>query len=599
MRYELCVVIQNIILDICYFVSCVVISKINIIFMRSTVMKYFRDIISKNRLLIISYIVTGVLIAFFDNFNAHYYQKLIDCFTDGSLSIKNIIVYGCALLFLCIINYYDEYPGNKLENGIFEDFKIKALKKISLIDYEAYEKLGTGKLIQRIENGSKAGKGILFDFYFCVVRQLIPSIIFSLIFMYKINKKIMLVILISYVFIFIVTNILLKVLYKIKERILYNEEQMNHFMVRGFMEMVVFRVNKRFGYEIKKAENAKNIVVNSKVKMKLIHEAFFTIFALIVVFIKIFIIYYGWKYKTISIGSIIALVALVDNAYTPIAIFNVLFVQYKLDKTAFARYEKFLDLNDDKKLLVGEETDNLSGQISIKDVSFSYGSRDVLKNISTEIKSGQNTALVGESGSGKSTLIKMIIGLLKIKQGAINVDRYDLSKLKLDSYYNYVSYISQETPIFDGTLRENIIFDRKADDNDIVDVLKRVQLFELYEKLEDGLDTKVGERGITLSGGERQRLALARLWFEDKQIVILDEATSAMDNITEEKVMSELTRFLKDKTLIVIAHRLSTIVDFDNIIVFKEGQVLANGTFNELLENNEYFNELYRRDNIK
>lgn len=559
-------------------------------------MKYFRDIISRNKLLIISYIITGVLIAFFDNFNAHYYQRLIDSFTDGSLNFKNIIVYGCALLFLCLINYYDEYPGNKLENGIFEDFKIMALKKISVIDYEAYEKLGTGKLIQRIENGSEAGKGILFDFYFCVIRQLIPSIIFSLIFMYNIDKKIMMIILLSYVVVFIVTNILLKVLYKIKERILYNEEQMNHYMVRGFMEMVVFRVNKRFTYEIKKAENAKNIVVNSKVKMKLIHEAFFTIFALIVVFIKIFIIYYGWKYKAISIGSIIALVALVDNAYTPIAIFNVLFVQYKLDKTAFSRYEKFLDLNDDKKLSAGEEVDMINGQISIKNVSFSYDSRDVLKNVSTEIKCGQNTALVGESGSGKSTLIKMIIGLLKIKKGTINIDGYDLSKLKLESFYDYVSYISQETPIFDGTLRENIIFDKKADDKEIVDVLKKVQLYELYEKLEDGLDTKVGERGITLSGGERQRLALARLWFDDKKIVILDEATSAMDNITEEKVMSELTRFLKDKTLIVIAHRLSTIVDFDNIIVFKEGQILANGTFNDLLSNNKYFNELYNRD---
>ena len=559
-------------------------------------MKYFRDIISRNKLLIISYIITGVLIAFFDNFNAHYYQRLIDSFTDGSLNFKNIIVYGCALLFLCLINYYDEYPGNKLENGIFEDFKIMALKKISVIDYEAYEKLGTGKLIQRIENGSEAGKGILFDFYFCVIRQLIPSIIFSLIFMYNIDKKIMMIILLSYVVVFIVTNILLKVLYKIKERILYNEEQMNHYMVRGFMEMVVFRVNKRFTYEIKKAENAKNIVVNSKVKMKLIHEAFFTIFALIVVFIKIFIIYYGWKYKAISIGSIIALVALVDNAYTPIAIFNVLFVQYKLDKTAFSRYENFLDLNDDKKLFTGEEVDMINGQISIKNVSFSYDSRDVLKNVSTEIKCGQNTALVGESGSGKSTLIKMIIGLLKIKKGTINIDGYDLSKLKLESFYDYVSYISQETPIFDGTLRENIIFDKKADDKEIVDVLKKVQLYELYEKLEDGLDTKVGERGITLSGGERQRLALARLWFDDKKIVILDEATSAMDNITEEKVMSELTRFLKDKTLIVIAHRLSTIVDFDNIIVFKEGQILANGTFNDLLSNNKYFNELYNRD---
>ena len=152
--------------------------------------------------------------------------------------------------------------------------KLKTLEKISRIDYETYIKLGTGTLVQRIENGASAGKSTIFDFVFCVIRELIPSILFSMFFIYKLNKKIMLVILAGYILVFLITKFLLKTLYFIKERILINEEKMNHYLIRCFMEMVTFRINKRFNFEISKAYSAKKEIVNSKVKMTLIHEAF-------------------------------------------------------------------------------------------------------------------------------------------------------------------------------------------------------------------------------------------------------------------------------------------------------------------------------------
>ncbi|WP_201304688.1 hypothetical protein, partial [Escherichia coli] len=144
---------------------------------------------------------------------------------------------------------------------------------------------------------------IFFNFLLAVVRKIIPSILFSMIFIYRIDKTIMISVLIGYFIVFIITNLLIKALYQIKEHILINEERMNHFLVRGFVEMVVFRVNKRFKYEIRQSESAKKKIIDSKVKMTWIHEAFFTIFSLIVTFIKIVTIVYGWKTKTISIGS--------------------------------------------------------------------------------------------------------------------------------------------------------------------------------------------------------------------------------------------------------------------------------------------------------
>lgn len=560
---------------------------------RSTVMNYLVEIAKKNKFLVCIYLLSGILITFLSNFSANYFQRLIDKFNDGSLAVSNIIIYGFVLAIVCVLDYLDEYPGRSLEHGIYIDLKLKALNKISRIDYQVYQSMGTGKLVQKIENGASAGKGVLFDFLFCLFRQLCPSILFSMIFIYSINKKVMLIILIGYIAVFFITNLLLKVLYQIKERILSNEEMMNRILVRGFMEMVVFRINKRFKHEIEKAELAKKEIVNSKVKMTLIHEAFFAIFALLVIVIKIFIIAYGWVTKSLSIGAIIALITLIDNAYTPIAIFNVLFVQYKLDRTAFKRYTDFLDSENDEQLDKGEKITSLKADISCTGLKFLYDNRVVLDNFDLNIRHGENVALVGESGSGKSTLIKLLSGLLKPQGGKISIGTYELNNIDLNSYYDCITYITQESPIFDGTLRENLVFDKNVEDYEIIKALEQVELLDLYNKLENGLDTELGERGTALSGGERQRLALARLWFSQANIIILDEATSAMDNITEEIVMNRAMDLLRTQTVIVIAHRLNSIRKFEHIVVLREGRIVGQDSFNKLLENNAYFKDLY------
>lgn len=556
-------------------------------------MNYLVEIAKKNKFLVCIYLLSGILRSFLSNFNASYFQRLIDRFNDENLAVSNIIIYGFVLVVVCVLDYLDEYPGRSLEHGIYIDLKLKALNKISRIDYQVYQSMGTGKLVQKIENGASAGKGILFDFMFCLLRQLCPSILFSMIFIYSINKKVMLIILIGYIVVFFITNLLLKFLYQIKERILLNEEMMNHILVRGFMEMVVFRINKRFKHEIEKAELAKKEIINSKVKMTLIHEAFFTIFALLVIVIKIFIIAYGWVTKSLSIGAIIALITLIDNAFTPIAIFNVLFVQYKLDKTAFKRYTDFLDSKNDEQLDKGEKIISLRADISCDGLSFLYDNRVILDNFDLNIRHGENVALVGESGSGKSTLIKLMSGLLKPHGGKILIGKYNITNINLSSYYDHITYITQESPIFDGTLRENLVFDKNVEEYEIIKALEQVELLDLYNKLANGLDTELGERGTTLSGGERQRLALARLWFSQSNIVILDEATSAMDNITEEIVMNRVMDLLREQTVIVIAHRLNSIRKFEHVVVLREGRIVAQDSFQKLLEGNTYFKDLY------
>ena len=556
-------------------------------------MRYIKEILKNNRIWVLAYIGLGIFNAFMANYKTDYFQKVIDGLAAGTLTFAGVITYGLILLVNYCMNYLDNYPEKKLEYGIYLDFKLLSLRKISTIDYTEYQKIGTGKLVQRIENGSSAGRNVVFNFWLRLIRDLLPTIVFSVYFIWKIDKIITYILFVGYMLIFIITNILLKFLYKIKEKILNSEELFNHFLVRGFMEMLVFRMSKQFPSEIKKTRSAKENIVSSKVKMNMIHEAFFTIFALLVAMLDIGILFYAWKTKNLTVGSIVALIALIENAYTPIAIFNVLYVQYKLDKASYKRFEEFLDLKDDNQLRNGNAINTDIGEIAIKNISFQYEERKIIDDLSLFIKRGQKIALVGESGSGKSTVIKLLLGLLKYNQGEICLGDMKLSGICLNNLYDKVSYISQDVPVFDGTIKENLVFEKNVSKEQMLDALSEVQLSHLVENLAEGLDTEIGEKGTCLSGGEKQRLAFARLWFENPELVILDEATSAMDNLTEEIVMKSVMQKMKDKTVIAIAHRLNSIAGFDRIILFREGKIVGQGTFEELLHTDSYFKELY------
>ena len=556
-------------------------------------MRYIKEILKKNRIWVLVYIGLGIFNAFMANYKADYFQKVIDGLADRTLAFAGVATYGFILLVNYCMNYLDNYPEKKLEHGIYLDFKLLSLRKISTIDYTEYQKIGTGKLVQRIENGSTAGRNVLFNFWLCLIRDLLPTIVFSVYFIWKIDKKVTYVLFVGYMLIFIITNILLKFLYKIKEKILNSEELLNHYLVRGFMEMLIFRMSKQFPNEIKKTNNAKESIVSAKVKMNMIHEAFFTIFALLVAMLDIGILFYAWKTQNLTVGSVVALIALIENAYTPIAIFNVLYVQYKLDKASYKRFEEFLGLKDDDQLRNGNAINADVGEIAIKNLSFQYGERKIIDDLSLSIKKGEKIAFVGESGSGKSTLIKILLGLLKYNQGKVRLGDMELSGICLNNLYDRVSYLSQDAPVFDGTIKENLVFEKKVSEEQMLGALSEVQLSHLVENLAEGLNTEIGEKGTCLSGGEKQRLALARLWFEDSELVILDEATSAMDNLTEENVMKSVMQKMKDKTVIAIAHRLNSIAGFDRIILFREGKIVGQGTFAELLRTDSYFMDLY------
>ncbi len=227
----------------------------------------------------------------------------------------------------------------------------------------------------------------------------------------------------------------------------------------------------------------------------------------------------------------------------------------------------------------------LDNCIEFDNVNFSYSNENpVLKNINLKVQKGETLAIVGNSGGGKSTLVNLIPRFYDVTSGAIKFDDTDLRNFKISELRSSISFVFQDNFLFTGTIKENILLGNpNASDSELYDVIRASHLEEVIQTLPDGLDTMLGERGLTLSGGQRQRVAIARAMIKNAPLVILDEATSALDNESEAVVQKALDNLMKNKTVLVIAHRLSTIKNADRIAVVNNGEIVEIGTHNELI----------------
>jgi ABC-type multidrug transport system fused ATPase/permease subunit len=241
------------------------------------------------------------------------------------------------------------------------------------------------------------------------------------------------------------------------------------------------------------------------------------------------------------------------------------------------------------------ELEKLKGEIVFDDVSFSYDEgKEVLHNISFKAPSGSVTALVGSSGSGKSTIAGLSATFLNPKSGKVTIDNQDLSKVKLNSYRQHLGVVLQDEFLFEGTIKENIMFPRpNATESELQSAVKAAYVNEFTDRFDDGLETLIGERGVKLSGGQRQRLAIARAILANPKIIILDEATSNLDTESEALIQKSLNELIKDRTTIVIAHRLSTIKKADQILVIEAGHIAEQGTHDELIAKEGRYYDLY------
>jgi subfamily B ATP-binding cassette protein MsbA len=310
----------------------------------------------------------------------------------------------------------------------------------------------------------------------------------------------------------------------------------------------------------------------------------------------IIIIWYGCSEimkGNFTIGGLIAFNYFTRYLFTPAHSLFESIINIQKSMAAIERIFEILELPLEKDGV--KEIEIKEGEIVFENVSFSYDGREkVLENVSFKVKKGEKVAIVGKTGVGKSTLVSLILRFYEPQSGRILIDNQDIKYAKLRSLRKYISIVSQNDFLFSDTIRENIRFGNpNVLDEEVEKAAKLAYADEFIKKLPKGYETKIGERGINLSGGERQRISIARAILKNPKILILDEATSAVDSETENKIQKALEDLMRGRVTLIIAHRLSTILNADKILVFENGKIVGEGTHEELYKNNEIYRKLF------
>ncbi len=299
----------------------------------------------------------------------------------------------------------------------------------------------------------------------------------------------------------------------------------------------------------------------------------------------------------ITVGDLLAYTMFISYFTQPIRRMANLMQQLQEGMTGFERFVEVMNIKPDivdKENAV--ELKDVKGHIQFKDVSFSYnnGGKQVLKDINIDIKPGKTVALVGPSGAGKTTLCHLIPRFYDIDSGAILIDGIDIRDIKLASLRKNIGIVQQDVFLFTGTIKENIAYgDPTKSDEEIIEAAKKASIHDFIMTLPNGYDTNIGEKGVKLSGGQKQRISIARVFLKNPPILILDEATSSLDNQTEILIQKSLDELAKGRTTLVIAHRLSTIKNADEIIVLTNNGIEERGSHEELLAKGGIYKELY------
>ncbi|WP_281444120.1 ABC transporter ATP-binding protein [Halomonas sp. M1] len=300
---------------------------------------------------------------------------------------------------------------------------------------------------------------------------------------------------------------------------------------------------------------------------------------------------------TLNVGAYGVLVFLTQRLLWPL---TGLAQVIDLFERAMASTKRILDLLEVPITVKDDSTTALAapikGEVRFEAVSFQYATSQVgVKGVDLHVPAGNTLALVGATGSGKSTLIKLLLRFYDPENGRVLVDGQPITEVSMHSLRQAIGLVSQDVYLFEGSIRDNIAYGKpEAEDADIIDAAKTAEAWSFIEVLPQGLDTPVGERGVRLSGGQRQRLSLARALLKDPPILVLDEATSAVDNETEAAIQRSLKRIAHGRSVIMIAHRLSTIVHADEIVVIEQGQVAERGSHSILLEANGHYAAQWR-----
>ena len=372
------------------------------------------------------------------------------------------------------------------------------------------------------------------------------------------------------------------------------------YLIELFKNHKLIKIFQKENYEFLKANTHLNELKEKSKKISTVYIRMSPIMEVLTGFMIAFLIFYSGiliSRGEIDINNFFSFLAAMMLAYQPVRSLSTLNVTINQAVSAAQRILPIIDKKNKINDHFNSKDINIkTGNVEFKNINFSYNPIDgnVLNSVNLNFTGSKMTSLVGNSGSGKSTILNLIPRFYDAQSGDILIDGQSIYSSTLKSLRKNISLVSQETTLFDDTIRNNILYaDENATDEEIKKVAKLSFCEEFIDNLPNKFETLIGENGVRLSGGEKQRLSIARAMLKKSSIILLDEATSSLDSETESKIQNALNILTKDKTTIVIAHRLSTILNSDNIYVIESGKVIANGKHDELIANSESYKNFY------
>lgn len=515
------------------------------------------------------------------NFDYNYLTKIL------------LIVFICHLLnSLC--TYLKSYLSSKLGQEIGYNLRNKLIKKINVIKLKQLDSMKKGDIISKITNDVER----LVDNITEVIPELIYnlSLLLGVIFMmFILNVKLALLTITVIPFTYIILSIIVRKTQKFFElnqksigevNAFVEESVTNSDVIKSFNKEEYF--NKKFN---KVSDNLRNYGYKSSFYSSLAVPLNKTIgnfnYIIVVCIGSILVIN-----NKMRIGAIQSFVQYMKDFNRPMNVIAQVVSNLQMAVSSIDRIYEILDMEEEENGNIKKFTFNDS--IEFKNVTFGYVTgKEILKNFNLKIKKGQKVALVGKTGAGKTTIVNLLMNFFTNYSGEILIDGVDIRKIDSNEYRNIISMVLQDTWLYEGTIKDNIVFDKKISDTKLKKALSKSKILHMIESLPNGLNYNVNEETNNMSSGEKQLLTIARALVQDPEILILDEATSNVDTRLEYLINGSMNTLMKNRTSIVIAHRLSTIIESDKIVVIKNGKIVESGKHNELLNNKGYYYELY------
>lgn len=510
---------------------------------------------------------------------------------------KILILILVAIIIGGISQYFANTLNNRMANNTVKDMRTDAFNNLQYVPVSYIDSRNTGDIVSRIiADAEQFSDGLILGFQ--NLFSGVITILGTLFFMFTINIWLALIVLVLTPLSLFVSKFISKRTYKY-----FKKQSEQRGKETSYIEEMLSNIKVVKSYH-REDENSENFdVINEELGKDSLNATFFSsltnpctrfvnsiVYAVVGLSGALFAIN-----GIITVGNLSASLAYANQYTKP---FNDITGVITELQNAIACAGRLLEVIDAEKEsdAKGQLPSNVKGDFTVSDVAFSYDkNKELIKNLSFELKSGQRLAVVGPTGCGKTTLINLLMHFYDIDSGSIKVDGVDINTVSRKSLRQNVGMVLQDTWLKSGTIKENIVFgNENVTDEQVIEAAKKSHAHSFIKKLHNGYDTFIGEDGGSLSTGQKQLICITRLMLNPPPILILDEATSSIDLLTEQRITRSFMKLMKDRTSFVVAHRLKTIVESDLILVMKDGKVIESGTHKSLMEQNGFYKELYQ-----